>query len=114
MVDISAAVQSQNVVSAYFISKHILPFGFAEQSGAGVRSDNSDVLVSTCHILAHFPLCFLLSTRRVLCSGADEEDEDDEEAEEKLPSCMDYVMHFLTIFWKVLFAFVPPTGEWIN
>ncbi len=29
----------------------------------------------------------------------------------KLPSCMDYVMHFLTVFWKVLFACVPPTGK---
>ena len=48
-----------------------------------------------------------------LCYGAgdDEGDDDDEDAEEKLPSCMDYVMHFLTIFWKVLFAFVPPTGK---
>ncbi|VDO86381.1 unnamed protein product [Schistosoma mattheei] len=25
---------------------------------------------------------------------------------------MDYVMHFLTVFWKVLFAFVPPTGRY--
>nr|XP_046257044.1 sodium/calcium exchanger 1b isoform X1 [Scatophagus argus]XP_046257045.1 sodium/calcium exchanger 1b isoform X1 [Scatophagus argus] len=41
------------------------------------------------------------------------EDDDDEECgEEKLPSCFDYVMHFLTVFWKVLFAFVPPTEYW--
>ncbi len=33
------------------------------------------------------------------------------EGEVKLPSCMDYVMHFLTVFWKVLFACVPPTGK---
>ncbi|XP_034393186.1 sodium/calcium exchanger 1-like isoform X15 [Cyclopterus lumpus] len=32
-------------------------------------------------------------------------DDDDE----KLPSCFDYVMHFLTVFWKLLFALVPPT-----
>lgn len=38
-------------------------------------------------------------------------DEDDEE-DEKLPSCMDYVMHFLTLFWKVIFACVPPTGKY--
>uniref|UniRef100_A0A5K4ERZ8 Putative sodium/calcium exchanger n=1 Tax=Schistosoma mansoni TaxID=6183 RepID=A0A5K4ERZ8_SCHMA len=41
-------------------------------------------------------------------------DVDDDEGE-KLPTCMDYVMHFLTVFWKVLFAFVPPTdygGGW--
>ncbi|KAM9769940.1 sodium/calcium exchanger 1-like [Menidia menidia] len=28
------------------------------------------------------------------------------------PSCFDYVMHFLTVFWKVLFALVPPTDLW--
>ncbi|GFR07156.1 hypothetical protein TNCT_678341 [Trichonephila clavata] len=43
-------------------------------------------------------------------------DDDDEEGdEERMPSCSDYVMHFFTIFWKVLFAFVPPTdclGGW--
>uniref|UniRef100_A0AAX7URY7 Calx-beta domain-containing protein n=1 Tax=Astatotilapia calliptera TaxID=8154 RepID=A0AAX7URY7_ASTCA len=38
--------------------------------------------------------------------------DDDECGEEKLPSCFDYVMHFLTIFWKLLFAFVPPTDYW--
>ncbi|XP_050979292.1 sodium/calcium exchanger 1a isoform X5 [Labeo rohita] len=40
------------------------------------------------------------------------EDDDDECGEEKMPSCFDYVMHFLTVFWKVLFAFVPPTDYW--
>lgn len=47
--------------------------------------------------------------------GDDEEGEDGEEGGESLPSCMDYVMHFLCIFWKILFAFVPPTdycGGW--
>ncbi|XP_060889763.1 sodium/calcium exchanger 1a isoform X1 [Labrus mixtus] len=39
-------------------------------------------------------------------------DDDDECGEEKMPSCFDYVMHFLTIFWKLLFAFVPPTDYW--
>ncbi|XP_041809474.1 sodium/calcium exchanger 3 isoform X8 [Chelmon rostratus] len=38
------------------------------------------------------------------------QDEDEEDTgEERLPSCFDYVMHFLTVFWKVLFACVPPT-----
>ncbi|KAG5285073.1 hypothetical protein AALO_G00033800 [Alosa alosa] len=32
--------------------------------------------------------------------------------QECLPSCFDYIMHFLTVFWKVLFAFVPPTEYW--
>ncbi|XP_029793753.1 sodium/calcium exchanger 1 isoform X7 [Suricata suricatta] len=44
--------------------------------------------------------------------SAGEEDDEDECGEEKLPSCFDYVMHFLTVFWKVLFAFVPPTEYW--
>ncbi|XP_014915243.1 sodium/calcium exchanger 1-like isoform X1 [Poecilia latipinna] len=39
-------------------------------------------------------------------------DDDDDCGEEKLPSCFDYVMHFLTVFWKLLFAFVPPTDYW--
>lgn len=30
--------------------------------------------------------------------------------EEKSASCMDYVLHFITLFWKLIFAFVPPTG----
>ncbi|XP_030262063.1 sodium/calcium exchanger 1a isoform X3 [Sparus aurata] len=40
------------------------------------------------------------------------DDDDDECGEEKQPSCFDYVMHFLTVFWKLLFAFVPPTDYW--
>jgi hypothetical protein len=48
----------------------------------------------------------------LMCSfltGDDGGGEDDDE--EKLPSCGDYIMHFVTLFWKLLFAFVPPTGE---
>ncbi|XP_072313308.1 sodium/calcium exchanger 3 isoform X2 [Eucyclogobius newberryi] len=40
------------------------------------------------------------------------DEEEDETGEERLPSCFDYVMHFLTVFWKVLFACVPPTEYW--
>ncbi|XP_027873097.1 sodium/calcium exchanger 1a isoform X8 [Xiphophorus couchianus] len=40
------------------------------------------------------------------------DDDDDDCGEEKMPSCFDYVMHFLTVFWKLLFAFVPPTDYW--
>ena len=40
--------------------------------------------------------------------GGDGEEEDGE-AEEKMPSCSDYVMHFITLFWKLMFAFIPPT-----
>lgn len=37
-------------------------------------------------------------------SSSDEEDE-------KQPTALDYIMHCLTLFWKILFAFVPPTGK---
>lgn len=43
------------------------------------------------------------------CLGDDDEEEC---GEEKMPSCLDYVMHFLTVFWKLLFALVPPTDYW--
>ncbi|XP_071354579.1 sodium/calcium exchanger 3 isoform X1 [Trachinotus anak] len=43
----------------------------------------------------------------ITVSAVDEDEEDT--GEERLPSCFDYVMHFLTVFWKVLFACVPPT-----
>jgi len=38
--------------------------------------------------------------------------EDGEVKEEPLPSCGDYVMHYLSLFWKLLFATVPPTGTY--
>ncbi|KAH8382784.1 hypothetical protein KR009_005233 [Drosophila setifemur] len=41
---------------------------------------------------------------------ADENDyENDDDVEEEVPSCFSYVSHFVCLFWKVLFAFVPPT-----
>ncbi|MGH0154669.1 UNVERIFIED_CONTAM: hypothetical protein FKN15_038984 [Acipenser sinensis] len=54
----------------------------------------------------------------VRSGNGDEDDEVHEEGggggsrEERLPSCFDYAMHSLTVFWKVLFACVPPTGYW--
>merc|ERR1712172_338535 len=44
----------------------------------------------------------------------DEEEEEGEygaEKEEKMPTCGDYIMHFLTLFWKVIFSFIPPAGK---
>lgn len=35
-----------------------------------------------------------------------------EETEPKRPSIGDYLIHFVSLFWKVLFAFVPPTEIW--
>ncbi|KAM9781430.1 sodium/calcium exchanger 2a isoform 1-T4 [Syngnathus typhle] len=39
-------------------------------------------------------------------------DRDDEGEDQAMPNCFDYFMHMLCIFWKVLFAFVPPTQYW--
>merc|ERR1711884_316265 len=46
----------------------------------------------------------------VQAGNEDEEEEEGEEGEEKMPSCGDYIMHFLTLPWKVLFALIPPTA----
>ena len=54
----------------------------------------------------------MLSHMRYL-AGVDEGGDDEEEEGEKeqvVPSCGDYVMHYLSLFWKILFATVPPTG----
>ncbi|KAM9440824.1 sodium/calcium exchanger 2a [Clarias gariepinus] len=32
--------------------------------------------------------------------------------EPRRPSCCDYFMHMMTVFWKLMFAFVPPTEYW--
>ncbi|KAH8265604.1 hypothetical protein KR038_011605 [Drosophila bunnanda] len=41
---------------------------------------------------------------------ADESEYDhDDDTEEEVPTCFNYVSHFFCLFWKVLFAFVPPT-----
>lgn len=34
---------------------------------------------------------------------------DEEGGEPQQPSCCDYFMHTVTVFWKILFAFIPPT-----
>ncbi|XP_015924683.1 sodium/calcium exchanger 3 isoform X2 [Parasteatoda tepidariorum] len=52
----------------------------------------------------------------ITVSAGDDDDDDDEEEEgeervekePKLPTCSDYVMHFITLFWKLIFAFIPP------
>jgi hypothetical protein len=35
--------------------------------------------------------------------------------DEKPATCKDYMLHFISFFWKFLFAFVPPTSkEYLN
>ncbi|XP_072231558.1 sodium/calcium exchanger 2a [Leuresthes tenuis] len=43
-------------------------------------------------------------------SGGDGDEEEGQE--ERMPNCFDYFMHILCIFWKILFAFIPPTQYW--
>jgi hypothetical protein len=58
-------------------------------------------------------IIFFLSTNPK--KGDDEADEDGNHDEEPpTPSCMDYIMHFLTLFWKIIFAFIPPTGFYLR
>ncbi len=44
----------------------------------------------------------------------DEGEEGGEDGEELSPSAYDYVVHYISLFWKVLFAFCPPTGNNLN
>ncbi|KAM4547059.1 sodium/calcium exchanger 2a isoform 2-T2 [Fundulus diaphanus] len=39
-------------------------------------------------------------------------DDEEEGQEQRMPNCCDYFMHIVCIFWKLLFAFVPPTEYW--
>lgn len=59
-------------------------------------------------LLSYFENKFLMINIGDDSSGADVVDG---ECEEPSPSCGDYVMHFLTLFWKIIFAFIPPTGK---
>lgn len=56
-------------------------------------------------------------TEALTVSGGDDDEEGGEDGEggrpPQTPSAGDYLMHCLTIFWKVLFAFVPPTSEYL-
>jgi len=56
----------------------------------------------------------ILEAFTVQAGDDDEEEEEggdeDEEKEEKMPTCGDYIMHFLTLFWKVIFSFIPPAA----
>lgn len=66
----------------------------------------------SCTLRCLFTLRKVIFNDSFYYASAGEDDDDEECGEEKLPSCFDYVMHFLTVFWKVLFAFVPPTDYW--
>merc|ERR1719283_787668 len=70
-----------------------------------MQKANASMMVGSSSWLDQFTEAFT-----VQADDDDEEGEDGEEGEEKMPSCGDYIMHFLTLPWKVLFALIPPTA----
>ncbi|CAF4523136.1 unnamed protein product [Rotaria socialis] len=75
---------------------------------------NTAILVGTSTWLEQFKQAF--------CVKADDDDDDNvvesgdsTQDNEKPATCKDYMLHFVSFFWKFLFAFVPPTsvaGGW--
>merc|ERR1740128_1186008 len=70
-----------------------------------MQKANNSMMVGSSSWLDQFTEAFT-----VQAEDDDEEGEDGEEGEEKMPSCGDYIMHFLTLPWKLIFAFIPPTA----
>merc|ERR1712106_1282854 len=67
-----------------------------------MQKANNSMVVGTSSWLDRFSEAFTVQ--------ADDDEEEGEEGEEKMPSCGDYIMHFLTLPWKLVFAFIPPTA----
>merc|ERR1712001_759691 len=70
-----------------------------------MQKANNSMMVGSSSWLDQFTDAFT-----VQADDDEEEGEEGEEGEEKMPSCGDYIMHFLTLPWKLIFAFIPPTG----
>merc|ERR1712168_835138 len=64
---------------------------------------NNSILLGSSSWLEQFTSAFEVQAE-------DDEEEEGEEGEEKMPSCGDYIMHFLTLPWKLIFAIIPPTA----
>merc|ERR1719154_325432 len=68
-----------------------------------MQKANNSMMVGSSSWLEQFSDAFTVQ--------ADEDDEEEgEEGEGQMPSCGDYIMHFLTLPWKLIFAFIPPTA----
>merc|ERR1711923_591412 len=70
-----------------------------------MQKANNSMMVGSSSWLDQFTDAFT-----VQADDDEEEGEEGEEGEEKMPSCGDYIMHFLTLPWKLIFALIPPTG----
>merc|ERR1712102_276034 len=68
-----------------------------------MQKANNSMMVGSSSWLDQFSEAFTVQAE-------DDDDEEGEEGEEKMPSCGDYIMHFLTLPWKLIFAFIPPTA----
>eukprot|EP00088_Acartia_fossae_P032914 TRINITY_DN3368_c0_g1_i10.p1 TRINITY_DN3368_c0_g1~~TRINITY_DN3368_c0_g1_i10.p1 ORF type:complete len:915 (+),score=341.46 TRINITY_DN3368_c0_g1_i10:160-2904(+) len=69
-----------------------------------MQKANASMMVGSSSWLEQFTEAFVVQ------ADDEEEEEEGEEGEEKMPSCGDYIMHFLTLPWKLIFAFIPPTA----
>merc|ERR1719461_1504939 len=70
-----------------------------------MQKANNSMIVGSSSWLEQFTDAFVVQ------ADEDEEEEEGEgDGEEKMPSCGDYIMHFLTLPWKLIFAFIPPTA----
>ncbi|XP_055696023.1 sodium/calcium exchanger 1 isoform X3 [Lutzomyia longipalpis] len=67
-----------------------------------VQRANASLLIGTSSWKEQF-------TEALTVSAGDDSGSDEGDGEEPTPSCADYIMHFLTLFWKIIFAFIPPT-----
>merc|ERR1712110_717825 len=65
---------------------------------------NNSLMVGSSSWLEQFTSAFEVQAEG---DDDDEEGEEGEEGEEKMPSCGDYIMHFLTLPWKLIFALIP-------
>jgi len=69
-----------------------------------MQKANNSMMVGSSSWLEQFSDAFTVQAED------EDEEEEGEEGEEKMPSCGDYIMHFLTLPWKLIFAFIPPTA----
>ena len=87
---------------------------------------NTAILVGTSTWLEQFKQAFSVKgkvngaapSREIDFSSDDDDDNNDvvdssgsHSSEGKPPTCKDYMIHFVSFFWKFLFAFVPPTSK---
>jgi len=77
---------------------------------------NTAILVGTSTWIEQFKQAFSVKEEEDDDDGTVLESGESRSANETPPTCKDYMIHFISFFWKFLFAFVPPTsiaGGWV-